>query len=321
MRYCVLVCWLILGLPLWAQARVIWADDFSDGIVNNSPSRRFYHPTGEDYVISNVSAGAYTVKTYVFRKGHMEPATGDFSNALTLGDNKGDAHTSAMVTMDRFAPFDTSMPADRLMRIQFDMGVEMFNGATGLRFIIKPDNSSESNLIVGFGAANVIGRSPSEVFFFAANGGTSDDVVPNVSHVIGLNAAGTAFEPGFDFGTYDNAASSHKSLPITMHNWGYPFMYHFDITFDGTTYNGTVTRNTLEGARTDDVAAFSVAVPPATLSSTDSRDRFIITTGDASLTTAFVDNIEFSITPEPAGATLLIGLAWLTLQRRRYVGE
>ncbi len=309
----------VLAIPVCAQARVIWADDF-DHLplgVNVRPNTRFYASSGNDYTITEINSGANIAYPFISSQGYYEADLNQLSPALVFIDHLPATQASVSVPMSRFAPFDTSASADRLMRIRFEMGFSNFLGSTGLRFVIKPDNSSASNLILGFGAADILPtHSGQELFFFAANGGNADDITLQKSHALGLNAEGTAFETGFSFSYTPNDSTANKSVPPNSEYSFIVSLYSFDITFDGTTYNGTITRGTWDGQMTEDVSSFSITVPPVTLSSTDSRDHFFIETSNNAALRAFIDSIEFSVTPEPSSAVLLLGMAGLAMRRR-----
>ena len=306
-----------------ADARVIWMDDFSDDVVSSAKHKpsRSYVRAGEDYQFVQPSS---SIEFYVAQAGSAdENLFFPRSNAVAMGDNNATSEGSLTVTMDRFDVFDTAGP-DRLFHFQFDFGVDKFAGTSGPRVVLKPDNSSTSALVIGFAARNILSGAGDELFFYAMAGGANDNPTPTLANALGLNEEGTAFLAGFDFGVRDfNNADVNDTTSRNAMFGEYDLyeMYRFSVTFDGTTYSGTVQRINLNSIISDDpedIATFSITVPQATLSNTDNRDRFIIYTGVDNLSlTAAVDNISFSVTPEPAGSAAMIALAAALACRRR----
>lgn len=308
----------LLAWPICAQGRVIWADDFNTQTGDNKPlqHRQVATNSGNDYVVVQHTSGLQTATATAHSIG--VPADGSSpSPGLWLKDNSSSAITSVTVGMDRFEPFDTSSPSDRILHFQFDFRVNVFKGTSGARFVLQPDNASTSNLIIGFGANNILPPSGQELFFYAANGGTSDEITPTLDHAIGLNSNKTAFETAFNFGTHQSTSESNRTFSGAA-EFGLVDFYRFKVSFDGSTYLGTVTRLNWAGVeQADQVASFSVTVAPVTLSSSDPLDRFYVASGTTNEAHAHFDNFMFSVTPEPAGPILLLGMAGLAIRRQR----
>lgn len=308
----------LLAWPVCAHGRVIWADDFNTQIGATQPlqHRQVATNSGNDYVVVQHTSGHLTATATAHLIG--VPADGaNPSPALMLLDGSSSAGASVTVGMDRFETFDTSLPSDRIVHFQFDFRVNMMKGTFGPRFVLQPNNANTSNLIIGFGANNILSTPRGqELFLYAANGATSDEITPTINHAIGLNSNQSAFEEAFDFGTYQDPTLNRTFSPVA--EFGLVDFYRFKVSFDGSTYLGTVTRLNWAGIeQADQVASFAVAVAPVTLSSSDPLDRFYVASGPDTESDAHFDNFMFSVTPEPAGSILLLGMAGLAIQRRR----
>lgn len=313
----------ILAMPLVVHGRVIWAHDYDDAQSTgpmSSPHLRYTAGSGNDYLISEQR------NQYPYSVALVNPKgiyVGGHTASLALDLNDGLSHTDGFVRvtvpMNRFDTFQAGNGADSF-HFRFDFGVDHFvSEKYGTRFVLKPDDSHASNLVIGFGVAD-IGWGGKQLFFYAANGGTTDMVSPSLANAIGLTSAGTAFEKGFNFGTLESEGRKNNTASEEAYSPTIPDLYRFEVTFDGSTYDGRVTRlDLIDGVETTDIAEFTVNVAPVTLSSSDPNDRFYLTTeGQNEVIRSMFDNFEFSVTPEPGSAMLMVTLAGIALQRRRF---
>ena len=289
-----------------AHGQVVWADDFSGESVGSVPTSDFAGgAAGNDYTIATANGGSYVIS------GLGEPAP-----SLNLNDPTGAATATLTVLASQWAPVNLSA-TNNLLVTQFDYRVDQHNTGTAdasPRFVLRHLNAGGQQIVVQFARSTGVGASAH--LDDGPNGGDHDLalvvgvptfntslITPSDANAVGL-APGVGWAPGFDFGNYD---------PVTTENDTHDQFYRFVMSYDFNT--GAVT-GTATNLTTGESAGFGRTMT-AGLAFNQPTSSFLTATTGSNDSQAFFDNIQISVVPEPATASLLALAGASTLARRR----
>ncbi|HYE17177.1 MAG TPA: PEP-CTERM sorting domain-containing protein [Tepidisphaeraceae bacterium] len=302
----------VVGAGADARGDIIWADDFADHTAGTAPNRSFPGGTNPGNDFNPTTAGA----TAGFL---VDGSVGNAAPSLSLVDTGGDAAT-LVVAMDHFAPFTVApTSATPRLRVAFDFQVSALLTSTNsnnARFILRNNsqNSEGNQLVIGFSYASLDdgsgGGSNDLALFARTDTGTTTTLAPTNGSAIGL-IAGTGWEDGFDFGTYNASNNADNDTNDEF----YRIVFDYDSVTGGIT--GTVEQ--LSTGNTVNLPA-GLALNPGTAFSNVSSDQFLLASTASNTATAYFDNFvveALPAVPEP-GTAALFGVAALgALGRRR----
>jgi hypothetical protein len=289
---------LAVSQVAWS-ATVVWADNFDQVGRTTINDYSYVVPTGTDY--------AFTATQNMDSNYAANQTVGVSGGVMVLSDAHNSSYSQVLVSSSRWAPV-TYVAGDTLT-LALDINVTSYvHGSTSAavpRLSFNVGGAGAFTLGYGRGAADT--DDGDDLFFYAT---TSALNVPGASNALGLDGSG-GWVNGFDFGNYNAEVGSDNATG------GF---YRLEATFTqgGSTVNSTLTRLDADGAVTGDAVNFMVQLTGA--ANFNSASSFYLTTGSASVTTTWLDNISVTVNqvPEPARAMLgLIGIVISGCHRRR----
>lgn len=217
------------------------------------------------------------------------------SRAIQLIDPSTSASALATLDLDSFPAFSTALPGQGTLSVNVDFAVTNLGSALANtnslpRLLLRSTTSvgvtiTGDTLTIGFGRT-----STDRAVLYAARG---DNAAPNASSAVILYDFGVYVAPASDIDTNDQ----YVNLAISY------FQGSTEMTVTASQGGSTLGSGTITG--------FSSG-----LTFTETTTAFLAATGQATSTSAFVDNVLIQTVPEPAVA-LLGSLASLCLFRRR----